>query len=451
MTPPPDTMLAAPNPSAPAPGANPLLALAERAATIAAPAHDVRRAMVDWFACVTAGAPHPPATLMAQALAGERGAGRAMCYVDGQPAGIRHAALLNAVAAHVVEFDDIHRDSGHHPGSVTIAAALAAAQQHGADLATLHRAITAGYEVACRIGMAVTPSHYRNWHTTGTVGTMGAAAAVAVVLGCGAGQIAHAIALATTMTGGLQQAFRGEGMSKPLHPGHAAEAGALAAMSAAAGMTGALDVLHGPVGFAAATSDSRGQWSTPQGTALISAMTFKNHGCCGHIFPALDAMATLRARHGFSPADIAAIHVGGYGPTKEVCDRPDARTEQECRFSVQYCMAALLTLGGVRLAAFAPDRLADPAIRAIMPLVSVSLDPALAQAYPRQRAANLAVTLRDGSRLMQHQPTRKGDPDLPLSDDELSAKFRELVVPVIGEAAAELRLEALWRSSALPA
>ena len=446
-----DTALGLARPPALTLGTNPLLALAQRAATVQAPEHDVRRAMVDWFACVIAGAPHPPASLMAGALAGERGAGRAMCYVDGQPAGIRHAALLNAVAAHVVEFDDIHRDSGHHPGSVTIAAALAAAQQHGASLATLHRAITAGYEVACHIGMAVTPSHYRHWHTTGTVGTMGAAAAVAVVLGCSAEKIAHAIALATTMTGGLQQAFRGEGMSKPLHPGHAAEAGALAAMSAAAGMTGALDVLHGPIGFAAATSDSTGRWTTPEGPPLIGAMTFKNHGCCGHIFPALDAMATMRATHGFAPDDIAHIHIGGYGPTKEVCDRPDARTEQECRFSAQYCMGALLVLGGVRLAAFAPEQLVNPAIRAIMPRVKVSLDPELASAYPRQRAANLTVTLRDNTTLRHHQPTRKGDPDLPLSDTELSAKFEELATPVLGQGAAQARLRGLWESNALPA
>jgi len=430
---------------------NPLIALAEHAARVEAPAHHVRRAMVDWFACVIAGAPHAPATLMAQALAGERGAGRAMCYVDGQLSGIRHAALLNAVAAHIVEFDDIHRDSGHHPGCVTIAAALAAAQQHDVPLETLHRAITAGYEVACRIGMAVTPSHYRFWHTTGTVGTMGAAAAVAVVLGCDATRIAHAVALATTMTGGLQQAFRGDGMSKPLHPGHAAEAGALAAMSAAAGMTGALDVLHGPVGFAAATSDSTGNWDFDfSGPALITAMTFKNHGCCGHIFPALDAMIALRAEHGFAPHDIAAIHIGGYGPTKDVCDRPEARTEQECRFSAQYCMGALLELGAVRQAAFAPEQLANPAIRALMPRVSVSLDPGLAQAYPRQRAANLTVTLRDNRTLTRHQPTRKGDPDMPLSDSELSDKFSELAAPILGNVPASALLERLWQGQTLP-
>ncbi|RVT99645.1 MmgE/PrpD family protein [Rhodovarius crocodyli] len=441
-------------PEAPLVSTNPLLLLAAHAATVQPPRHAVRRAMVDWFACLVPGARNAPGTLMAAALAGERGAGRARCYIDNEVSGIRHAALLNAVASHTVEFDDIHRDSGHHPGSVTIAAALAAAQHHGASLETLHRAITAGYEVACRIGMAVTPSHYRNWHTTGTVGTMGAAAAVAVILGCDEQKIAHAIALSATMAGGLQQAFRGDGMSKPLHPGHAAEAGTLAAMSAAAGMTGALDVLHGPVGFAAATSDSTGRWDVAlaglDGTPLIDSITFKNHGCCGHIFPALDAVTTLRAEHGFGPDDVKRIHIGGYSATKDVTDRPDARTEQECRFSAQYCMGALLVLGGVRLAAFTPDNLVNPAIRAIMPRVSVSLSPDLASAYPRQRAARVEVELTDGRVLSHYQPTRKGDPDMPLTDEELSQKFRELVVPVVGQASAEALLNRLWHDDVLP-
>lgn len=440
-------------PEAPLLTTNPLLALASHAATVQPPRHAVRRAMVDWFACLVPGARRAPGTLMAAALAGERGAGRARCYVDGELSGIRHAALLNAVASHTVEFDDIHRDSGHHPGSVTIAAALAAAQHHGASLETLHRAITAGYEVACRIGMAVTPSHYKNWHTTGTVGTMGAAAAVAVILGCEEEKIAHAIALSATMAGGLQQAFRGDGMSKPLHPGHAAEAGTLAALSAAAGMTGALDVLHGPVGFAAATSDSTGRWDLALAgldTPVIGQITFKNHGCCGHIFPALDAVTTLRAAYGFGAEDVKRIHIAGYSATKDVTDRPDARTEQECRFSAQYCMGALLVLGGVRLAAFEPANLVNPAIRAVMPRVSVSLSPELASAYPRRRAAQVEVELNDGRVLTHHQPTRKGDPDMPLSDEELSAKFRELAVPVLGEDAAERLLARLWVGEELP-
>ena len=364
--------------------ANPLLALAGHAASWRdrpmppEVAHHARRALIDWFAALLPGCLHPPATLLAAAMAPERGTGRAICYVDGAAGGLRHAALLNATASHSVEFDDIYRDAGYHPGCPTIGAALAAAQTRGASLDGLLRAIVAGYEVSCRIGVAVQPSHYRYWHTTGTVGTFGAAAATALLLNCDAERTAHAVATAATFAGGLQQAFRSSGMSKPLHPGHAADAGALAAIGAAAGVTGALDVLHGPVGFAAATSEDTGKWDRAlEGLGerfAVTAMTFKNHGCCGHIFAGLDAVAELRAEHGFGPDDIEAIHLGGYGPTKDVCDRPEVGTEQEARFSAQYCIAALLVMGGVRLAAFEPPALVDPAIRALMPRIAVSLD-----------------------------------------------------------------------------
>jgi 2-methylcitrate dehydratase PrpD len=201
---------------------------------------------------------------MSAALEDEtRGGGGAVCYVSGRQVPLRHAALLNGTASHTVEFDDIYRYAVYHPGCPTIAAALAAAQTRGADMDLLLRAMIAGYEVSCRIGVAVQPSHYDFWHTTGTVGTFGAAAAVAVALNCDAERTAHAVATCATMASGLQQAFRGEGMSKPLHPGHAAEAGAMAAMAAARGMTGALDVLHGPAGFAAATSEDTGKWEKP--------------------------------------------------------------------------------------------------------------------------------------------------------------------------------------------
>ncbi|MGG5885671.1 MmgE/PrpD family protein [Falsiroseomonas sp. HC035] len=439
---------------------NPLIRLADHAAgwrhrpLPADVAHHARRALVDWFAALLPGCSQPPASLMAKVLADQRGTGRAICYVDGRAGALRHAALLNATASHTVEFDDIYRDAGYHPGCPTIPAALAAAQAQGGDMDLLLRAITAGYEVGCRIGLAIQPSHYRYWHTTGTVGTFGAAAAVGVVLGLDETCMAHALATAATMAGGLQQAFRGEGMSKPLHPGHAAEAGALAALAASAGVTGALDVLHGPVGFAAATSEDTGKWDKALAgldeSFAITGMTFKNHGCCGHIFPGLDGLAFLQEAHGFTAEDIRKIHLGGYSATKDVCDRPVVETEQQARFSAQYCIGALLVLGGVRLAAFTPESLADSRIRAVMPKVTVSLDPALAQDYPARRAARLRVELLDGQVLEHYQPTRKGDPDAPLTDAELAAKFRELAEPVLGAAQASTLLDLLREGSTLP-
>lgn len=416
--------------------------------------HHARRALLDWFAATLPGTQRPPATLLAAALADERGEGRAVCYVDGQRGSARHAALLNAIASHTVEFDDIHRDSGLHPGSPTIAAALAVAQGQGADMDRLLRAMVAGYEIGGRIALAVQPSHYRMWHTTATVGTISAAVAAALLLGCDKAGIGHAIALAATSAGGLQQAFRGEGMSKPMHAGHAAEAGLLAARAAAAGVTGAPDVLHGPAGFAAATSDSTGQWDRALAgmdeSFVIASTTFKNHGCCGHIFPALDGLLAMQEQHPFRPDDVVAIHVAGYRPTAEMCDRPVVATEQEARFSAQYCIAALLHLGAVRLDAFTPQRLQDPILHAFMPKVSVSLAPDLADAYPRRRAARLRVELEDGQVLLHEQPIRKGDPEMPLTDVELTAKFKELVSPVLGEAGAETLLERTLRGRDVP-
>ncbi|MEJ1978340.1 MAG: MmgE/PrpD family protein [Acetobacteraceae bacterium] len=206
--------------------------------------HHARRALIDWFAALLPGSRLPPATLLDAALDDETG-GRALVYTSLRRAPLRTAALINAAASHTIEFDDIFRDAVYHPGCPVIGAALAAAQARGADGPALLRAIVVGYEVSTRIGLAVQPSHYRFWHTTGTIGTFGAAAAVASLLDLDAVRTAHALASAGTMAAALQQAFRSDSMSKPLHAGHAAEAGALAAMGAARGMTGALDVLEG--------------------------------------------------------------------------------------------------------------------------------------------------------------------------------------------------------------
>ncbi|MFN3273189.1 MAG: MmgE/PrpD family protein [Paracoccus sp. (in: a-proteobacteria)] len=413
-----------------------------------------RAALLDWFATTLPGCIEPPATILARALAHEAGPGGAVCYVDGRRMGPRLAALINGTASHIVEFDDIFRDGGYHPGSPTIAAALALAQHRGASLQDLHRAIIAGYEMGCRLSLAVQPSHYRYWHTTSTIGTMGAAAAGALLLGCDAAQMGHAVALASSFAGGHQQNLQGEGMAKAIHPGHAAEAGLLAAFAAAGGATAAANALDGPMGFAAATSDSAGNWDAAlEGLGdwtPITRMTVKNHGCCGHIFPAIDGLRLMRSQAGFGADDIAAIEVHGYAATKSMCDTPDPQSAQQARFSLQYCLAADLILGAVRLAAFTPEALADPRIRALLPLISVAKDDDLAALYPRQRMARLRVTLRDGRVLDHLQKTRKGDPEDPLTATERAAKFDELAATVLARPDAKALRAAILTGPDLP-
>ncbi len=410
------------------------------------------RAVIDWTAATMAGAVMEPARILVDALVDEDEIGHARLVLDGSRVRPRTAALINATASHTAEMDDIYRDGIYHPGSPTVGAALAMAQHLDASGAALLRAVTVGYEVGDRIAAAVQPEHYKFWHTTGTVGTIGAAAAVAELLELDAERFLHALATATTMAAGLQQAFRSDAMSKPLHAGHAAEAGMLASMAAARGFTGARDVLDGAAGFAVAMAG--GADLTSAGEALgsdlcITRPTVKYHSCCGHTFAAVDAALLLRDR-GIRPADVDRINIYTYAIATTVAGNPDPKTAFEAKFSIQYCVAAALTLGAVRLRAFEQEALGDPTIRDLVARTAVTVDDVLDAGYPQARGARVRVVLRDGSTIEELRTTRKGDPDDPLTDDELRAKFDELVEPVLGISASAVLSKELWGIADLP-
>lgn len=412
--------------------------------------HHAKRAVIDWYAATYAGALVAPATLLEKALAEELDRGSA-ALVMGKKATPRAAALINGAAAHSAEFDDIFRDGIYHPGAPTIAAALALAQSRSSSGKDFLRAVVVGYEISTRIGAAMGRAHYRYWHNTGTIGCFGAAAACAELLGLDEKRFAHALATVATFSAGLQQAFRMASMSKPLHAGHAAEAGLVAALAAREGVTGSLDILEGEAGYGRAMGGDP-DWARAVSTLgrefHVTRMTFKNHGCCGHTFAAIDGALALKEQMRLEAADIDRVDVATYKSALEVAGCEDPRTAAEGRFSLKYVVATGLTHGDVRIAAFEEARLQDPATRALMKKISVSVDPELDAAFPGKRAARVAIRARDGRREEHLQPTRKGDPDLPLSDAELDAKFLELAGPVVGAAGARERLARLRRLEA---
>ncbi|HEX2334755.1 MAG TPA: MmgE/PrpD family protein [Burkholderiales bacterium] len=385
--------------------------------------HHARRAVIDWHAALYPGMVAPPVTLMKKAFAGEGDSPRLK-------------ALIEGTAAHTVEVDDIFRDGIYHPGAPTIAASRALTEKL--------RPIVVGYEISTRIGAAMGKAHYKHWHNTGTIGAFGAAAAVAEALDLDRKKFAHALATVTTFAAGLQQAFRMDSMSKPLHAGRAAEAGVTSALMAREGVTGSLDVM---AGFGAAMGDNP-DWERGLATLgsdfHITRMTFKNHACCGHTFAAIDGALELRKRMRIEAEEIEAIEVATYRAGLEVAHYEEPRTPAEGRFSLKYVVATALTHGSVRLAAFSPERLQCEKTRALMRKTSVSIDPELEAAFPAKRAARVAIRAR-GRREEWLQPTRIGDPDAPLSDRALEEKYFELATPVIGEAKAREVLARLWR------
>ena len=424
-------------------------AAASRAAPLDAQVlHHARRAVIDYHAALLPGAVVAPATLLEKSLLEEMDRGEARLAL-GRRATMRAAALINGSAAHTVEVDDIFRDGIYHPGAPTIAAAMALAQGEGVSGERFLRAVVVGYEISTRIGAAMGRAHYKYWHNTGTIGAFGAAAACAELLALDEKRFAHALATVATFAAGLQQAFRTDSMSKPLHAGRAAEAGLTAALAARDGVTGSLDVIEGDAGFGRAMSDGP-DWDKALATLgkdfHITRMTFKNHSCCGHTFAAIDGALALQERMKIAHREIERIRVGSYRAAKEVSGYESPATPAEARFSLKYVVASALTHGSVRLAAFEPARMNDPATRELMGRIEVSIDPELDAAFPKQRAARVEIETRDGRRENHLQPTRIGDPDAPLSDEQLEAKFLELAAPVLGDAPARELLARLWRT-----
>ena len=415
--------------------------------------HHAKRSVIDWHAALFPGAVAAPALLLERALGEELDRGAARLAL-GRRATVRAAALINGAAAHTAEVDDIFRDGIYHPGAPTVAAAFALGQARGASGAAFLRALVVGYEISTRIAAAMGRAHYQYWHNTGTIGCFGAASAAAEMLGLDTGRFAHALATVATFCAGLQQAFRTDSMSKPLHAGRAAEAGVTAALAASEGVTGSLDVLEGEAGFGRAMGDDP-DWQKAFATLghefNIARMTFKNHACCGHAFAAIDGALALQAETRSRPEDIARIRIGGYRATLEVAGIADAATPAEARFSTAYLVATALTHGSVRLAAFEPARLTDPVTRKLMKRVELFLDAECDAGFPSRRAARVSFALRDGGERTRFQPTRKGDPDDPLSDAELESKYLELAVPVLGEGRAKALLARFWRLEREPA
>ncbi len=239
-----------------------------------------------------------------------------------------------------------------------------------------------------------------------------------------------------------------DSMSKPLHSGRAAEAGVAAAQMAREGVIGSLDVFEGTYGLGVAMSNGP-EWTTVMADLgqrfNITAMTFKNHACCGHTFAPIDGALVLQKQHGLDWAQIESICVETYSPALAVAGNPAPRTPAEARFSIPFVVSAALRYGSVRLSAFAPERLVDQDIKALMQKVELKVHPELDSKFPGQRAALVTVRTKDGSSYSYLQPTRKGDPDMALTDEELQDKFNELVEPVLGQERSAVVVQALWQ------
>ena len=394
---------------------------------------DTKRAVLDWMGSALAGSLEPPARMAREGVASMGSAAAAVAFTRG-------------VASHILELDDIHKTSTVHAGAPVISAALAVAEREHADGHAFLLAVALGYEAALRIGEAVNPSHYRYWHPTGTAATFGAAAAAGSLLKLNAAQMLDALGSAGTQAAGLWE-FNADGaMSKHLHPGKAAMNGVLAADLARVGFTGATRILEGERGFFRAMSAAYDESRVIDGLGerwKISENCYKLHSCCGHTHTAIDVAQWRRPPGLRKPEDIDNIHIETYASGYEIVKEMRPLTPYQAKFSIAYCVAVALLDGCADLAQFSPERMADPAIGALLERTRVTVAEDLTAKYPAAWPARLTITLVTGETLHGAADFPRGNPENPISTQGLEDKLRALVSPRFGADAATSAIETL--------
>ena len=340
------------------------------------------------------------------------------------------AAFVNGASSHLVEQDDLHNSSVLHPATVVFPAVFAAAQDLGKSGADLLLASAAGYEAGVRIGEFMGRSHYKVFHTTGTVGTLAAAVGVARLLGLDADTMLHAVGSAGTQASGLWEFLRDAADSKQLHTAKAAADGLLAAYMAADGLTGARRILDGEKGMAAGMStDADPAFLTDRlGTrwALLET-SFKFHASCRHTHPAADALHVLMQREGLRHEDIGAITAKVHQAAIDVLGGVTTPTTvHQAKFSMGTVLGLIAVHGDASIAGVEAHALTDPRVSALREKVQMVLDPEVDAAYPKRWLGRIELDTQDGRHFSCAVDAPKGDPDNTLTRPELEDKFRRL-------------------------
>jgi 2-methylcitrate dehydratase PrpD len=429
----------------------------------AIPAPVVRKAedlLVDWFGSAIAGKGARPvetiagfAGAMGPAMAVDQGASELL--VRRTFTSPYFAAMANAAASHVAEQDDVHNGSVFHPATVVFPVALALAQAHGASGRRLLAAAVAGYEVGIRVGEFLGRSHYKVFHTTGTAGTLAAAATAGNLLGLDAAQMRHAFGSAGTQSSGLWEFLRTGADSKQLHTAHAAAAGLMAACLAQEGFTGAAEILEGVQGMAAGMSTDADPARLGDRLGLRWATTetsFKFHASCRHTHPAADALLQVMRSHELTPDDLARVvahvHQGAIDVLGPVTN---PATVHQSKFSMGTVLALVARFRQAGLQEFDTHFL-DQATQALRDRVTMELDAEVDAAYPQRWIGKVTVYTTDGRILSGRVDEPKGDPGNTLSRDEITAKALRLAAFSGGASSSEMKtaLDRLWQIAQWP-
>jgi 2-methylcitrate dehydratase PrpD len=392
-----------------------------------------RLCVLDWLGVTVVGSHEPAPQILLRTLAPPAVADGASVIGHGLRVSPLQAALVNGTSSHALDFDDVNATLIGHPSVAILGAALGLAESLHSSGPELLCAFVTGYETACRVAAAVGPlSYLRGFHHTGTIGTLGAAAACAHLLSLDAGRTTTALALAATQAAGLG-CMVGT-MSKSFHAGKACENGLLAALLAQNGFTADESAIESAKGFAATASgacDSAAALAEPQLGWHILSNLFKFDASCYMTHSTLAGIRELCARHDLNSNEIAELRLHLGELEFATCALPKPATGLEVKFSVAH-LAAMTALG--RSTMVIDDAAAgDPAVVTLRDKVTVTDD------GTSGAPTLLEVTLNDGRRMTAAHDVNTPERDLALQRQRVEQKFRTITAPHLGaDCAAEV-------------
>ncbi|KAF4125904.1 2-methylcitrate dehydratase PrpD [Geosmithia morbida] len=391
---------------------------------------------LDWLGCATAGRNHEAVSAMARfsRQMGPSSGKSELVDGSGKPTTTSpvFASMVNGASSHVVEQDDLHNRSIMHPATVIYPAALAVAQDIGADGKALITACVVGYEVGCRAGEYLGKSHYEKFHTTATGGVLGVAAATAHLLGLDADGMLSAMGTAGTQAAGLWQFLVDATHSKQVHTAKACFDGIFSAYSARDGLLGPRDILEGPRAMGAALVP--GGQTTPEAIDrhlgeefAILRSSFKWHASCRHTHPSVDALLNLMHSHNVSFDEIESVVARTYSAAFGVLGLSGrGGTVHQSKFNMGFVLAVAARNGQAMITDFTEEALCDPALRAFQDRVTMELDGFIDSQFPEKWQGTVVVTCKSGAVYIESVEFAKGDPESPLTRPELETKMHAL-------------------------
>lgn len=388
----------------------------------------VEACLCDYVRAVALGSATPWGRRIYRAAMASTGGGPCHVHVLGDMVDPRTAALINGCFAHASDIDDTHVGGMIHPGAVVIPAVMSVGERLGSDGRSILAAMFVGYEVCIRISEAVQPGHFkRGFQATGTVGVFGATAAAAKLMGLPAGAIAGAFGLAGSLSGGLAQFYFSGSEVKRLHAGRASEGGVLAAMLAAEGLYGPVDVLEGEAGFGQAMGSGIDRDVLLGGlgrTSKVEEVTFKVHATSARIQASVRATLDVVAEGHIKPSTIAGIEVAIPGIVEGRLTQKNPPDCSAAQLSLPFSVALAAVLADERGAGATlgvTDYLAaldDERVRRLAGVTVCRRDTEIERLSNAESVGSrVAIICADGRRMSRLVEAPPGSPRSPISRD----------------------------------